>query len=277
MAAVYCATPLTRVRVERNRAMEALLGPALLFRKTDYGEADLILAFFSLNYGKISVIAKSAKNSRKRFGGVLELFSLLDIQTAATSKQRDLPVLNEARILNPFTPLRTDFRKMAYAAYWCDLVFHFVEERVPEPDLFKLLCFFLEAMCRDVHMPAFLSVVFQAKLAQIVGFEPNLKQCHNCGKDVFAENLTLIALDVRGGGVACGDCTQSGRGDVPRMEAGTLKQLLWVLEKPLDAALRARFSDTATSESLYFWEAFLPYHFDKKLKSLDFLRQIRHS
>lgn len=257
--------------------MEALLGPALLFRKIDYGEADLILAFFSINYGKVSVIAKSAKNSRKRFGGVLELFSLLDIQSAATAKQKGLSVLNEARIINPFTPLRTDFRKMAYAAYWCDLVFHFVEERVPEPDIFKLLCFFLEALCREIHTPAFTSVVFQAKLAQMVGFEPNLKNCYNCGKDIFAEVRTHIALNVRGGGVACSDCWQTGRGEVPQMEAGTLKQLLWVLEKPLDVALRARFSDTAIHESLYFLEAFLPYHFDKKLKSLDFLRQIRRS
>ena len=118
--------------------MEALAGKALLFRKTEYGEADLILSFFTLNAGKVSVIAKSAKNSRKRFGGVLELFSLLEINTAGNPKKRGLPVLNEAKIVNPYAALRGDFRKMAYAAYWCDLVYHFVEENEPVPDIFTL-------------------------------------------------------------------------------------------------------------------------------------------
>lgn len=255
--------------------MEALAGKALLFRKTEYGDADLILSFFTLNYGKVSVIAKSAKNSRKRFGGVLELFSLLDINTSGGAKQKGLPVLTEARIVNPFAALRGDFRKTAYAAYWCDLVYHFAEEKEPLPDVFKLLCFSLEALCVDAHTPEFLSVVFQSKLAQMVGFEPNLKNCFNCGTDVFTAAHSEVSVNIANGGIMCGVCAGEHMRGAFKIEAGTLKQMVWVLEKPLDAALRARFSEKAVREALYFWEAFLPYHFDKKLKSLEFLRGIR--
>lgn len=255
--------------------MEALAGKALLFRKTDYGEADLILTFFMLSHGKVSVIAKSAKNSRKRFGGVLELFSLLEINTLGSAKKRGLPVLNEAKIVSPFAALRSDFRKMAYAAYWCDLVYHFAEENESMPEVFRLLCFGLEALCAEAHTPEFLSVVLQSKLAQLLGFEPNLKYCAVCSADVFAAGSATVGVNIIAGGLICDNCITGHLRGALKLQAGTLKQMVWVLEKPLDTALRARFSDKSVYEALYFWEAFLPYHFDKNLKSLDFLRQIR--
>lgn len=255
--------------------MEALAGKALLFRKVDYGEADLILTFFSLNHGKVSVIAKSAKNSRKRFGGVLELFSLLEINTLGGGAKKALPYLNEAKIVNPFAALRGDFRKTAYAAYWCDLIYHFAEADEPMPEVFRLLCFSLEALCREAHTAEFLSVVFQSKLAQLFGFEPNLKFCAVCGADVLESGLTAVGVNIAAGGLICENCAPAHLRGAMKLPPGTLKQMVWVLEKPLDTALRARFYDKAVFEALHFWEAFLPYHFDKKLKSLDFLRVIR--
>ncbi len=58
--------------------------PAILIRRIDYGDNDLIITFFTRDFGKTSAIAKSAKKSVKRFRGVLELFSLLLRKCAAT-------------------------------------------------------------------------------------------------------------------------------------------------------------------------------------------------
>lgn len=254
--------------------MENIGGPALLFRKTDYGDADLILALFTLNHGKVSVMAKSAKNSRKRFGGMLELFSLLDVTTGG-GRAKGMPLLTEARLLNACGGLRGDFRKTAYAAYWCDLVTNFVEDGVPEPDLFKLLCFFLDALAVDAHDHAFLNIVFQAKLAQITGLAPNLKQCFSCGREVFIDNPYHVIINIAGGGAACGNCLAEEAHSLVKIAAGTVKQMIWVAEKPLDMALRAHFSESSLKECQLFWENFLAYHFDKVPKSLNFLRQIR--
>ncbi|MGD2024091.1 MAG: recombination protein O N-terminal domain-containing protein, partial [Desulfobacterales bacterium] len=67
--------------------MSVFSTPAILLRRLDYGDFDLILTFLSLQRGKISLIAKSAKKSKKRFAGVLELFSLIDI-VVSTGKRR---------------------------------------------------------------------------------------------------------------------------------------------------------------------------------------------
>ena len=68
--------------------MPVLKTSAILLRRVDYGDADLILTMFSEDRGKVSVIAKHAKKSRRRFAGILELFSVLDIQYRARRHPR---------------------------------------------------------------------------------------------------------------------------------------------------------------------------------------------
>ena len=60
--------------------MSSFSTPAIILRRIDFGDYDLIVTIFTLNKGKISVIAKSAKKSKKRFAGILELFSVLDVK-----------------------------------------------------------------------------------------------------------------------------------------------------------------------------------------------------
>jgi DNA repair protein RecO (recombination protein O) len=112
--------------------------PAILLHRLDYGDFDLILTFLSLERGKISLIAKSAKKSTKRFAGVLELFSLIEA-VARTGKGRALPVLQEATLISPFSTIRNDIRKTAYASYWCELLNNWVEKNQKQAPLYYLL------------------------------------------------------------------------------------------------------------------------------------------
>ena len=107
--------------------MPVFTTPAVLLRKLEYGDFDLILTLLSLQRGKIALIAKSAKKSTKRFAGILELFSLLEV-VASTGKGRGLPVLQEATLIAPFSTIRNDISKTAYASYWCELINNWVEE-----------------------------------------------------------------------------------------------------------------------------------------------------
>ena len=53
---------------------------AYVLRTTKYSERDLIVDFFVREHGKISVIARSAKTSKRRFPGGLELFSRMKVR-----------------------------------------------------------------------------------------------------------------------------------------------------------------------------------------------------
>ncbi|MCK5418607.1 MAG: DNA repair protein RecO, partial [Desulfobacterales bacterium] len=107
--------------------MSVFSTPAILLHRLDYGDFDLILTFLSLERGKITLIAKSAKKSTKRFAGILELFSLIEV-VGSTGRGRGLPVLQEAKLHSPFSTIRDDINKTAYASYWCELINKWVEE-----------------------------------------------------------------------------------------------------------------------------------------------------
>ena len=61
---------------------------AIVLRKTEFGDHDLIISFFTKSNGKISVIAKNAKKSIKRFPGSFDIFCENYIQCSFPKKKK---------------------------------------------------------------------------------------------------------------------------------------------------------------------------------------------
>ena len=163
--------------------MPVFSSPAVLLRRLDYGDFDLILTLLSLQRGKISLIAKYAKKSTKRFAGMLELFSLMEV-VASTGKGRGLPVLQEATLISPFSTIRNDISKTAYASYWCELINNWVEENQKQGPLFFLLKDVLTQLDSGDSAAAQISILFQMKFLHLTGHGPNLRQCGRCRKNL---------------------------------------------------------------------------------------------
>jgi DNA repair protein RecO (recombination protein O) len=247
--------------------------PAILLRRLDYGDYDLILTFLSLERGKISLIAKSAKKSTKRFAGILELFSLLEA-VASTGKGRGLPVLQEATLISSFSTIRNDIRKTAYASYWCELLNNWVEENQKQASLYYLLKHALSQLDSGATAAAQVSIFFQMRLLYLSGHGPSLRKCGRCRKDLETIKSNQVVFDIAKGAILCDGCTPGAGGRI-RLSKGTIKQLLWVESGDLKKASRVRFGSQAIKESLEFLEAFVPYIMGMQPQSLKFLRQIR--
>ena len=246
--------------------------PAILLRRTDYGDFDLIVTVFSLSQGKLSLIVKSGKKSKKRFAGVLELFSELEI-VASRGRRGGLAVLQEATLREPYASIRSDILKTAYASYWAELVNAWMEENVSSRALFALLKHALGGLDKDIDSGHALSILFQMQFLNLSGHSPNLGYCGNCRKKSDQLEQQAMAFSLPAGGIICRKC--GGTKDSIRLSLGTVKQLLWVQNGDLKKAGRIRFNSRGTREALVFLEAFVPYHLGRQLKSLKFLRQIR--
>ena len=253
--------------------MSSFSTPAIMLRRTDFGDYDLILTFFTLNRGKLSIIAKSAKKSVKRFSGILELFYVLDIVYSPGRGQR-LPVLQEAILKQPFSNIRSNIKKTAYASYWAELTNEWMEEDERQVSLYRLLCHALEKLDVDQTPEAALSILFQMRFMTISGFSPNLKECRICRIEMERMKHDRIVFDLEKGSLVCDRCATPLSGEL-FLSKGTIKQLQWIQNGALEKAARIRFTPQATEESLAFLEAFVPYHLGKEPRSLAFLRQIR--
>ncbi len=252
--------------------MPVFTTPAVLLRRLDYGDFDLILTFLSLQQGKISLIAKSAKKSTKRFAGILELFSLIEV-VASTGRGRGLAVLQEATLIAPFSTIRNDISKTAYASYWCELINNWVEENQKEVRLFYLLKHALNQLDSGESTAAQISILFQMKLLHLTGHGPNLRQCGRCRKNIESIQPNQVVFDIAKGAILCDGCSPGG-GRI-RLSKATLKQLIWFESGDLKKASRIRFGTQALREGLEFLEEFVPYALGTQPQSLRFLKQIR--
>jgi DNA repair protein RecO (recombination protein O) len=192
----------------------------------------------------------------------------------STSKGRGLPVLKEAVLQSPFSTIRDDIKKTAYASYWCELINKWVEENQKQVQLYHLLKHVLSQLDSGAAAAAELTVLFQMRLLNLSGHKPNLKQCSQCQKQLESIHRNRVVFDIAKGGILCDECT-AGAGSRMRLSKGTIKQLKWVESGDLKKASRIRFGSQALEEGLEFLEAFVPYILGLQPQSLKFLRQIR--
>ena len=253
--------------------MPSFSTPAIVLRRIDYGEYDFIITLFTLRNGKISVLAKSGKKSKKRFAGALELFSILNV-ACSIGRKKGLPILQEAALTHPFFNIRTSITKTAYASYWAELVNEWMEPGQQQAQLYQLLQYVLRKLDVDQASEAALSVLFQMRFMTIAGLVPNLRQCSVCGIEMEKMQNSKVSLNLIKGGIACERCVPGIPGKI-LFSKGTIKQLLWIERGDLNTAARIRFTSRALEEGLEFLEAFVPYHLGKEPRSLKFLRQIR--
>jgi DNA repair protein RecO (recombination protein O) len=245
---------------------------ALLLRRVDYGDFDLILTFFTEAYGKIAVIAKHAKKSKKRFAGVLELFTVLNI--TCRSGRSDLPVLQEALLEEPFVGIRGSMLKTAYASYWAELVTAWAEESQRMVRLYRLLVQVYSGLDRQALDPALLNLMFQMQFLEIAGLCPNLNYCCVCKENLDRQPHHVSGIDLPRGGLRCHGCEAHEEGNVC-LSRGTIKQLQWLAQGDLKHVERLRFSARALHEAQQFLETFVPFHLGREPRSLKVLRRIR--
>ncbi|MBS3758838.1 MAG: DNA repair protein RecO [Desulfobacterales bacterium] len=252
--------------------MSSISTAGILLRRIEYGDHDLILTLLTQDYGKISMIAKFARKSRKRFPGTLELFSEITL-VGVSPRKGGMPVLQEAALKQPFAGIRGNLLKTAYASYWSELVLTWLEEQKAQKNIYRLLRYCLGALDAG-QPPAVTSIVFQLYFLQFSGLSPNLRQCGRCRGALEKLPGEKFGFDLEKGGLVCKGCL-TGKTPEWQLSRGTVKQLLWIQAGNLKNIRRLRFTEPAIKESQMFLEAFIPYHLGREPKSLKFLNHIR--
>lgn len=254
--------------------MTAYASPAIILKRLPYGDWDWILTLLTPNAGRVSAVARSARKSRKRFGGILEVFSALTV--VLQSAQGRLPVLSEATLQNPFPRIRADYLKTIHAAYWGELLLAWLEEGPPQPRLFKLFHRILSALDAEDGTPEALGIFYQIKLLKHFGLSPNLTACCRCRTPESKTAVVCTPFDVAAGSILCPECVDAGAEPQIVLSKGTLRQLRWTESVGFDQWRRIRHSSRILTESREFLERFITYHLPRIPRSLEVLRKIRN-
>jgi DNA repair protein RecO (recombination protein O) len=182
--------------------------------------------------------------------------------------------LQEACLADPFSGIRCNLKKTAFACYWSEIANHWLEESRQQERLFNLYTFAMKALAGGNISEETLSILFQIRFLTDAGFSPALETCRHCRRALDSISQDLFWGDLPGGGIRCPLCRINDSRRL-KLTKGTIKKLIWMKEKPVETAARVRFSPPEESECLEFLNAFLGYHLGKKLQSLEFLRTLK--
>jgi len=148
---------------------------AVLLRAVDYRDADRILTFYSRDRGRVAAIARGARRSRKRFGGALEPFCVVDL--VFSEGRGDLATLKEATVTRAFPGVLTSLAGMREGGAALDLVRRITREDDAEPRLFDDVVALFEALGERERSPEDLRIAFTIRALGLVGMAPELEVC----------------------------------------------------------------------------------------------------
>jgi DNA repair protein RecO (recombination protein O) len=142
---------------------------AVLLRRVDRGEADLLVTLFTQTHGKLTTIAFNAKRSKRRFAA-LETFHTMQIEA---DDGREMPTLNGAHIVRPRLGYLKSLDRMRMAGQALRWIREACPERAPEEEVWRLLHAYLDTalVCEERDLTAE-TAAFGLILVRTLGWSP---------------------------------------------------------------------------------------------------------
>jgi DNA repair protein RecO (recombination protein O) len=178
---------------------------AVVLRRVEYGESDLVVTLLTEELGRVSALARGARNSRKRFGGSLEPLHTLAVRID-DRPGAELCVLSESSIDVARTRLCVDLDKMQAAGRALGWVRRAAPPRTPEPEAWHVLIEFLDRLDHpeDDRAPGLHLTELGLRLLGAVGWALELQRCVSCGKPCGDGRAAMV--DASRGGLVCRGC-----------------------------------------------------------------------
>jgi DNA repair protein RecO (recombination protein O) len=175
--------------------MSVLTSEAVVLRTWPVHEADLIVSFFTRDYGRLKGVAKSALRSRKRFGGALEPMTLARAWFAERPRQ-ELVRLDQLEIVRSPLAAPVDHARMAVLSFFAEVIDESLPERDPQETVFRLLVSVLEhvhaipmaaqttAAQSEIVQPWMALTYFSLWMTRLMGLLPDIAHCMACGESL---------------------------------------------------------------------------------------------
>jgi DNA repair protein RecO (recombination protein O) len=164
---------------------------AIVLRTYPLREADLLVTFFTRVEGKVRGVARSAKKSKRRFGGALE--PLTYVRAFYDVKERqDLARLDACEVLESPMAARVSYARAVALGHIAELLDELLPDREANDAIFRLTLSVLHVLTgEEIWLPV---TYFDLWLTRLVGFLPELTECVVCGRTLNGSRAYFHAL-----------------------------------------------------------------------------------
>ncbi len=255
--------------------MSVLTSEAVVLRTWPLHEADLIVSFFTRDYGRVKGVAKSALKSRKRFGGALEPMTVAQAWFAERPRQ-ELVRLDQLEIVRSPLSAPVDHVRMAVLSFFAEVLDEALPEHDPQETVFRLLLSVLEqttAVQSDIVQPPFSGpwmalTYFSLWMTRLMGLLPDIAHCTACGDSLVAGETSFNTL---GDGLFC---ALHRNGNASELSADSLLLAQRMLRAPASAFAAEPWPRRRAQDLRRFTVQALERHLERKLRTAEVLARL---
>lgn len=177
----------------------------IILGKKDVGETDRIYTIYTLESGKIRVLAKSVRKANAKLAGFLENFNLAEIFIA---KSQGMGKITGSIAINNFSAMRNNLEIVRSVFDSIELLNKLIKDENKDQKIFELLKEYLETMDEiakenNQDKNEIISLGFAFKLFEELGYKIEVGNCAYC-QEKIKEGKNFF--DPEQGGIVCEKC-----------------------------------------------------------------------
>lgn len=219
------------------------------------------MTVLSREMGIISVCAYGVRSGKSKLKAATQVFCLGDF--VLSKKVGEIYRVESCEIVESFYPLCEDFEKLALGGYFMELASDSYLDG--DKQILSLLLNSLYVLAYRNASPELVKAVFELKLAQLSGYEPEVTSCSMCG-EYGAEYFDFS------GGILCSSCKS---GEAVRISAGMLSAMRYILSADEKKLFSFEVSKEVEEGLCYICETYLTEKNEKKYKTLEYYKKIK--
>jgi DNA repair protein RecO (recombination protein O) len=172
---------------------------AIVLRTYPLREADLLVTLFTRLEGKVRGVARSAKKSKRRFGGALEPLTYVKALYEDRERQ-ELTRLDSCEVIESPMATQVSYPRAVALAHVAELLDELLPDREANDAVFRLALSVIAGLRGlEVWMPV---TYFDLWMTRLMGYLPDLSECIVCGRTL---NGSRAYYHVLADGLMCAD------------------------------------------------------------------------
>lgn len=177
----------------------------LILKTYALAEADKIVVLLTKDEGLVRGVAKGAKRLKSRFGGGLELFSVVRA-TFFQKEERELVSISQIELVKSFFESASDPRFLQKFSYLIELLTEFAPPHDPNEKLYRMVRVCLETASENHDSLESVALYFELWILRLGGYLPDWNSCRNCKRELNKNEDTGLHINFH---LFCKDCRKS--------------------------------------------------------------------
>jgi len=238
---------------------------AIVLRTYPLREADLLVTLFTRTEGKIRGVARSAKKSKRRFGGALEPLTYVRAFYDVREGQ-ELARLDACEVLESPLASEVSYARAVALGHIAELLDELLPDHESNDAIFRLTLSVLHVLTGpEIWMPV---TYFDLWLTRLVGFLPELTECVVCGRNLIGSQAYFHAL---ADGLMCSDDKRMASSEISRESCALAGQMF---RAPVDSFIDTPWPKAQGADLRRMLIQILQRHIEKKLVTAAMLEKV---